>query len=100
MLIDFYQKPIAQFLRVCERLMAREDLGLSCVADFYAATWLDDFPQGTTWHASGLDDGAEQFYAVIEFRGYRLIFDVDETTTLQLQLPPQISQSADDKSQR
>lgn len=97
MLLDFYQKPIAQFLKVSEQLMAREDLALSSVADFYAATWLHDFPQGTTWHASGLDDGAEQFYAVIEFRGYRLSFAVAETTTLQLQLPQQISQSVDDK---
>ncbi|WP_353653405.1 hypothetical protein [Acinetobacter sp. B51(2017)] len=77
-------------------LINTKDLTLDCVADFYAATWLNDFPQGTTWHASGLDDGAEQFYAVIEFRGYRLSFDVAETTVLQLQ-PPQIFQSVDDK---
>ena len=31
------------------------------------ATWLDEFPQGTTWSATGLDDGAEHFYAIIEY---------------------------------
>ena len=80
MLIDFYQDKIRQFLTCCERLMQCEDLQLYSVADFYAASWLKDFPQGTIWRTSGLDDGAEEFYAVIEFRGYRLTLDVGQTT--------------------
>lgn len=91
MRIDFYQKRIAQFLQVAERLIHTPNLELNSVADFYAASWLEEFPQGTTWHASGLDDGAEQFYAVIEFRGYRLVFAVDDTIQLQLQKPPHLS---------
>jgi hypothetical protein len=78
--------------------LAEQDLDLNSVADFYAAPWLHDFPQGTTWYASGLDDGAEQFYAVIEFRGYRLSFDVGTITTLRLIVPPQeLSQTVGDK---
>ncbi len=92
----FIKNRLHTFYKWLSVLINTKDLTLDCVADFYAATWLNDFPQGTTWHASGLDDGAEQFYAVIEFRGYRLSFDVAETTVLQLQ-PPQIFQSVDDK---
>lgn len=87
MLIDFYQEKIQQFLSCCTQLMQCDDLELYSVADFYAAPWLNDFPQGTTWHASGLDDGAEAFYAVIEFRGYRLSLDVGQTTSLTLLTP-------------
>ncbi|WP_298147623.1 hypothetical protein [uncultured Acinetobacter sp.] len=87
MLIDFYQDKIQQFLACCEQLMQCEDLKLYSVADFYAASWLNDFPQGTTWRTSGLDDGAEEFYAVIEFRGYRLTLDVGQTTQLKLLYP-------------
>ena len=98
MLIDFYEKPTQQFLQVCERLLGMPDLGLDSVADFYAATWLADFPQGTTWHATGLDDGAEEFYAVIEYRAYRLVFNVATTTQLELILPKPTFQNADDRA--
>ena len=93
MLIDFYAKQITQFLHVAERLINTQDLALDSVADFYAVPWLLDFPHGSTWHVTGLDDGAEQFYAVVEFRGYRLLFTVAETVRLELQLPPPPSSS-------
>lgn len=99
MLIDFHHKHIQQFLQVCHKLMEMPDLALASVADFYAAPWLHDFPPGTTWHVSGLDDGAEQFYAVVEFRHYRLNFKVGDHTQLTLSEPHcSIFQSIDDKS--
>lgn len=42
------------------------------VSDFYKAKWLDDFPKGTTWSCTGLDDGAEQFYALIQLYDHYL----------------------------
>lgn len=42
------------------------------VADFYQASWLQEFPQGTHYCATGLDDGAEAFYARIEYDNYCL----------------------------
>lgn len=54
-------------------------LQFDSIADFYQAQWLDDFPKGTTWCATGLDDGAEHFYAKIEFCGHYLIIYSHET---------------------
>ncbi|ENW95608.1 hypothetical protein [Acinetobacter sp. NIPH 298] len=54
------------------------------VSDFYKATWLDEFPQGTTWSATGLDDGAEHFYAVIEY-GYQYLL-ISRTTSIAVKL--------------
>lgn len=55
-----------KFDQVAAKIMADPDqyLGFDSVSDFYKAEWLDEFPQGTTWSATGLDDGAEQFYAI------------------------------------
>lgn len=40
-------------------------LNFEHVSDFYQIKWLDDFPKGTAWYTTGLDDGAEEFYAKI-----------------------------------
>lgn len=72
MLIDFIQYQQQQFDEVASRIMADPEqyIDFDSVSDFYKAKWLDDFPKGTTWSAKGLDDGAEEFDAVIEYRDY------------------------------
>jgi hypothetical protein len=42
------------------------------VADFYQASWLGEFPAGTIWYVSGLDDGADEFEVLIEYRELQL----------------------------
>ncbi|RDF39413.1 hypothetical protein DWA23_05805, partial [Acinetobacter baumannii] len=50
------------------------------------AAWLKDFPQGTQASATGLDDGAEEFYAVVQFKQQYLKFDIKENhSTLSFQ---------------
>lgn len=72
MLIDFIQYQQQQFDEVASRIMTDPEqyIDFDSVSDFYKAKWLDDFPKGTTWSATGLDDGAEEFDAVIEYRDY------------------------------
>lgn len=74
MLIDFIQHQLKQFDEMASRIQAAPDhyIHFDSVSDFYKAEWLNDFPQGTTWAATGLDDGAEQFYAIIEYRSHFL----------------------------
>lgn len=74
MLIDFIQHQLTQFDEMASRIQAAPEkyLHFDSVSDFYKADWLDDFPKGTTWAATGLDDGAAQFYALIEYRTHFL----------------------------
>ncbi|MEJ2898760.1 hypothetical protein [Acinetobacter sp. NS-4] len=74
MLIDFTQYQLYRFDELAGRIQAEPEkyLNFDSVSDFYKAVWLQDFPQGTTWTATGLDDGAEQFDAIIEYRGHFL----------------------------
>lgn len=86
MLIDFQEAKRQEFIAVAEKIMANPELylGFSHVAEFYAATWLAEFPQGSTWHTTGLDDGAEQFYAVICYQQLRFAIDIGAEIQLQL----------------
>lgn len=43
-------------------------LDFDSVSDVYKAKWLNDFPVGTTWAVSGLDDGAEDFCISIQYK--------------------------------
>ena len=74
MLIDFIQHQLKQFDEMASRIQAAPEkyIQFDSVSDFYKAEWLKDFPKGTTWAATGLDDGAEQFYAIIEYRSHFL----------------------------
>ncbi|MGK9154173.1 hypothetical protein [Acinetobacter radioresistens] len=74
MLTDFIQTQEQQFFRVAEKIMNEPEryLQFDSISDFYKAVWLVEFPKGTVWSASGLDDGAEEFYAIIEYRKYTL----------------------------
>ncbi|OUC58407.1 hypothetical protein [Acinetobacter seifertii] len=69
-----------QFDAVAQKIMAEPTkyIDFNSVSDFYKAAWLKDFPQGTQVSATGLDDGAEEFYAVVQFRQQYLKFDIKE----------------------
>ena len=68
-LIDFKQAQLKHVDLLALDILAYPEryLQFDSIADFYQAQWLDDFPKGTTWCSTGLDDGAEHFYAVIEY---------------------------------
>ena len=74
MLIDFKAAQIQKFLDLASHIQATPDLYIDFehVSDFYKALWLKDFPSGTTWYVSGLDDGADEFYISIHFAHCRL----------------------------
>ncbi|WP_202742741.1 hypothetical protein [Acinetobacter calcoaceticus] len=69
-----------QFDAIAQKIMAEpaKYIGFNSVSDFYKAAWLKDFPQGTQVSATGLDDGAEEFYAVVQFKQQYLKFDIKE----------------------
>ncbi len=75
-----------KFDQVTAKIMADPEsyLAFDSVSDFYKAEWLDEFPQGATWSATGLDDGAEQFYAVIEYGNHYLYISRTERVTVKL----------------
>ncbi|WP_212511806.1 hypothetical protein [Acinetobacter seifertii] len=69
-----------QFDAVAQKIMAEpaKYIDFNSVSDFYKVAWLKDFPQGTQVSATGLDDGAEEFYAVVQFKQQYLKFDIKE----------------------
>nr|WP_314369205.1 hypothetical protein [uncultured Acinetobacter sp.] len=75
-----------KFDQIAAKIMADPEsyLAFDSVSDFYKAEWLDEFPQGTIWSATGLDDGAEQFYAVIEYGNHYLYISRMERVTVKL----------------
>ena len=75
-----------KFDQLAAKIMADPEsyLAFDSVSDFYKAEWLDEFPQGTAWSATGLDDGAEQFYAVIEYGNHYLYISRMERVTVKL----------------
>ncbi|OTG65555.1 hypothetical protein [Acinetobacter silvestris] len=84
MLIDFIEYQQQQFDEMASRILAEPEkyLQFDSVSDFYKAQWLDDFPQGTVWIATGLDDGAEQFDAIIRYKNHYLEIYHAQNTTL------------------
>ena len=70
MLIDLVKIQSDKFDEMALKIEANPEhyLDFDSVADFYKAKWLDEFPKGTTWIASGLDDGAEEFYAKMIYK--------------------------------
>lgn len=80
MLINFMQHQLTQFDELASRIQAAPDnyINFDSVSDFYKAEWLNDFPKGSTWAATGLDDGAEQFYAIIEYGNHFLSISCSE----------------------
>lgn len=76
--LDGYKQQ--QFDQIAAKIMAEPEkyIDFNSVSDFYNAEWLKDFPQGTQVSATGLDDGAEEFYAVVQFKQQYLKFDIKE----------------------
>lgn len=76
--LDFYKQQ--QFDQIAAKIMAEpaKYCEFNSVSDFYNAVWLKDFPQGSQISATGLDDGAEEFYAVVQFKLQYLKFDIKE----------------------
>ena len=84
MILDFDQHKKDQFYALALKLQEYPELYLNfdSVADFYQAEFLTEFPKGTVWTVTGLDDGAEQFYAKIEFKSCKIIISkIDDTYT-------------------
>ncbi len=69
-----------QFDQMATKIMAKpkEYCEFNSVSDFYNAEWLNGFPHGSQISATGLDDGAEEFYAIIQFKEQYLKFDIKE----------------------
>ena len=84
MLIDFIAYQKQQFAVLASQIVTEPEkyIAFDSVSDFYKAAWLNDFPQGTTWSATGLDDGAEEFYATIRYKNYYLNIEHAQQTTL------------------
>lgn len=87
-MIDFIAAQLAKFDAVAEKIQTHPELYLQfdSVSDFYKAEWLEEFPKGTTWMCSGLDDGAEHFDAVIMYRNRRFKIAVDTTVKVTLEI--------------
>ena len=67
MIIDFQQAQLQKFIAFAKRIEAEPELYLQfdSVSDFYKVDWLQEFPSGTQYYVSGLDDGADEFDIVI-----------------------------------
>ncbi|NUF15929.1 hypothetical protein [Acinetobacter lactucae] len=76
--LDVYKQQ--QFDQIAAKIMAEpaKYCEFNSVSDFYNAVWLKDFPQGSQISATGLDDGAEEFHAVVQFKLQYLKFDIKE----------------------
>lgn len=84
--LDAYKQQ--QFDQIAAKIMAepKQYCEFSSVSDFYNVAWLKDFPQDSQISATGLDDGAEEFYAVVQFKQQYLKFDIKENhSTLSFQ---------------
>ncbi|RZG74228.1 hypothetical protein EXU29_05035 [Acinetobacter wuhouensis] len=70
MMINFIQIQKQKFEVLVNKIMAqpKQYVDFDSVSNFYQATWLNEFPQGTTWAVSGLDDGADEFYIQIQYK--------------------------------
>ena len=80
MLIDFVAIQLQKFDALARRISTTPEdyLQFESVSDFYKALWLNDFPKGTTWMATGLDNGAEDFCIRIEYRDRYLQIEITE----------------------
>ncbi|MEO9301888.1 hypothetical protein ABI223_09000 [Acinetobacter pittii] len=76
--LDVYKQQ--QFDQIAAKIMAKpkQYCEFNSVSDSYNAAWLNGFPHGSQISATGLDDGAEEFYAIIQFKEQYLKFDIKE----------------------
>ena len=78
MIIEFIQIQKQKFNVLVSQIMAepKRFVYFDSVSDFYKVDWLHEFPQGTTWAVSGLDDGADEFCIQIQFKELVLYIDI------------------------
>ena len=97
MIIDINEHKYKQFHDVAEKLKQYPELYLDfdSVADFFKAPFLAEFPEGTTWSATGLDDGAEQFDAVIQFKACKI--RISKTEQISVDIPDDSSHHSNRK---
>lgn len=88
MIIDFRQQQLQRFDDLAHTIIENSEqyLQFDSVSDFYKAEWLLQFPSGTDWACTGLDDGAEQFYAVIRYQNRVLSINALEQVSVQLHI--------------
>ncbi|NHB58864.1 hypothetical protein G9F32_12680 [Acinetobacter sp. 194] len=88
MILDFKEMQARKFDEVAKRIQHHPEdyVFFESVSDFYKADWLTEFPQGTTWQCTGLDDGAEQFYAIIEYHNRILKIDCLDKIEIQYEV--------------
>lgn len=88
MLLSLEEFKQQKFDQVAAKIMDDPEsyLAFESISDFYKSIWLDEFPQGTTWSATGLDDGAEQFYAVIEYGDHYLYISRTECDIITIKM--------------
>lgn len=88
MILDFDQYKTDQFYAIALKIQANPEcyLNFDSVADFYQAEFLTEFPKGTLWTATGLDNGAEQFYAKIEFKQCCIIISKTERIYINIKI--------------
>lgn len=77
MLIDFQYEQQKKFDALALDILQRPKhfLNFDCISDFYQAPWLQQFPTGTQWSATGLDDGAEEYCICIEYKAQSMFID-------------------------
>lgn len=80
MIIDFIAMQTQKFQTLAEKIQSEPEhyLNFDSVSDFYKASWLQDFPSGTTWTVTGLDNGADEFDILFEYRNYFLIIEYSQ----------------------
>lgn len=85
MIIDFKRLQLEKFDDLAQKIVENPEryIQFDSVSDFYKAKWLADFPVGTQWFCSGLDDGAEFFDIVIQYQTHQL--NISLTTKLNIQ---------------
>ena len=88
MVIDFKEMQARKFDDLAIRIQKhpQDYVFFESVSDFYKAPWLSEFPKGTTWMCTGLDNGAEQFYAVIQYHNRTLRIDCMEKIEIQFDI--------------
>ena len=85
MIIDFKQMQLKKFDDLARTIEAMPEayIQFDSVSDFYKVAWLADFPKGTQWFCSGLDDGAENFDVLIQYDQHQLKVSVGDQLTVQ-----------------
>lgn len=89
MIIDFKSAQLKKFDDLALKIQSNPDtyLDLESISDFYKSDWLNEFPNGTCWYCSGLDNGdGGEFDILIEYENRALKISISSTIKLELQI--------------